>query len=109
MTSVTVETVDLRRALASVAPHAGHDEDLSTLMRVRLEVGPENLTVSATNRYTIGHAIVSVWDNNDGEVGSYFDFSPTDVKEILALFRGRTGDDDTPSDQLRIDVGAPSA
>lgn len=104
MSSITVETVDLRHALASVTPHASNDPDLPVLVRVRLEIGPENLTVSATNRYTIGHAIVSVWDNADGQVGVYFDLSPTDVREILALFRGKGSDDDGPSDQLMIDV-----
>jgi hypothetical protein len=103
MTSLTVETIDFRQALQAVTPHAGNDPELPVLMRVRLEVGPQNLTVSATQRYTLGHAIVTVWDNHDGELAT-FDLSPTDVKEILALFRGRPGDDDGPSNQLRLDV-----
>jgi len=103
MTSLTVATDDLRQALRSVAPHADPDPDFPPLHRVRLEVGPVNLTVSATNRYTVGHALVSVEDNHDGELAS-FDLSPQDVKEILALFKGKAGEGEQPDDTLRIDV-----
>jgi hypothetical protein len=96
---ITVGTEDLRLALRSVAPHADPDAGFPQLHRVRLEIGTENLTVSATNRYTIGHALVSIWDNADGEIGA-FDLSPTDIKEILVLFRGKAGDGDEPDNTL---------
>jgi hypothetical protein len=85
MTRITVETVDLRQALKAVAPHLDPDKDYPQLHRVRLAVGPVNLTVSATNRFTCGHALVSILENTDGDLAQ-IDLSPTDVKEILALF-----------------------
>lgn len=105
MTSITVGTGDLRAALTAVAPHADPDADFPPLHRIRFDIDPENLSLSATNRYTAGHAIVSIEDHGDGELAP-FDLSPTDVKEILALFRGRGGknDDEMPDDRLRIDI-----
>lgn len=102
MTTLTVSTGDLRQAFLSVAPHADPDAQFPQLHRVRLEVAGENLTVSATNRYTVGHAIVSIWDG-DGELKS-FDLSPTNVKEVLVLFKGKTDDEDGPGASLRIEV-----
>jgi hypothetical protein len=101
--NVTVETADLRAALRSVLPHVHPDKDYAQLHRVRLEVGPENVTVSATNRYTVGHALVSLWDNTDGELASV-DLSPIDVKEILTLFHARKAGHDEPDDTLRIEA-----
>lgn len=98
MTGIKVGTDDFRAALRSVAPHVDPDPDFPQLHRVRLTVGPENLTVSATNRYTLGHAIVSIWDNETGQVGEHVDLSPSDVKEILALFRGKGPGGDGPPD-----------
>ena len=99
----TVGTADLRLALRSVVPHVDPDPDFPQLHRVRLVVGPENVTVSATNRYTVGHALVSMWDNLDGEL-DHFDLSPTDVKEILVLFHGKANEGDEPDYTVRIDV-----
>ena len=103
MTSITVGTDDLRLALRAVAPHADPADDFPPLHRIRLDVGPVNLTVSATQRYTVGHALVSIEDNHDGDLG-HFDLSPQDVKEILALFKAGTPKDEHPDDKLRIDV-----
>lgn len=99
----TVGTADLRLALRAVAPHADPEADFPALHRVRLDLGGENLTVSATNRYTIGHALVSVWGNDDGEVAA-FDLSPTNIKEILVLFHGKAGDGDQPDNTVRLEV-----
>lgn len=98
-----VATVDFRLALKAVGPHVDPDADFAQLHRIRVDVGPVNVTVSATNRYTIGHALVSLWDNEDGEIG-FFDVSPQDAKEILALFPGKKGDGDDIGDSLRIEV-----
>lgn len=102
MTSFSVATKDLRQALASVLPHASPDPDDQVFNRLRVEVGPVNVTVTASTGYTVGHAIVSVLDNHDGEVGDPFDLSPVDVKELLALFK--TGKDTEFDQTLRVDV-----
>lgn len=99
----TVGTADLRLALRAVAPHADPDPDDTRLHRVRLDVGPENVTVSASQGYTVGHALVSMWDNFDGEIGP-FDLSPTDVKEILVLFHGKPNEGDEPDYTIRFEV-----
>jgi hypothetical protein len=99
----TVSTEDLRLALRSVGVHADPDDESPTLNRVRLDVGPENLTVSATNRFTAGHALVSIWDNGDGELGP-FDLTVTATKEILTLFKGKAGTGDEPDDSMMIEV-----
>lgn len=101
----TVATTDLRAALRSVAPHIAPD-DIPSMHRLRLDRGPVNLTVTASDAYTAGHAIVSVLDgdDDDGELGA-FDLSPQDVKEVLALFKGKGGNgDDDYGSLLRIDV-----
>ncbi|MGX7679095.1 hypothetical protein ACSMXN_09355 [Jatrophihabitans sp. DSM 45814] len=99
MTVVTVGTDDLRQALRAVSVHADPDPEFAQLHRVRLEIGSVNLTVTATNRYTVGHAIVSIEDG-DGEVAK-FDLSPQDVKEILGLFKGSK---DGQDEFLRLEV-----
>jgi hypothetical protein len=83
--------------------HASPDKDDGAMHRVRCDGRLENLTVTATNRFTAGMAIASIEDNHDGEL-SEFDLSPTDVKEILALFPGRRANDDDVGDTVRIDV-----
>jgi hypothetical protein len=104
VTSLTLSTEDFRDALRSVAVHASQDKDDGTLHRVRCDVGLENLTVTATNRYTAGMAIASIEKNHDGEVDVAFDLSPIDVKEILALFKGRRPGEEEVGDTLRLDV-----
>lgn len=99
----TVETEDLRSALQAVAPHAAKDKDHTALHRVRCTLDGENVTVTATNRFTAGLAIASVWDIADGEVGE-FDMSPTDVTQLLGLFRGTSGTDGEVGDTLELDV-----
>ena len=103
MTSLTLGTEDFRQALQSVAVHASSHASEEALHRVRCTVDTQNLTVTATNRYTAGMAIASIEDNHDGEL-SAFDLSPTDVKEILALFRGRKSSGEELGDTVRLDV-----
>lgn len=83
---ITVGTHDLRSALQAVAPHAFPRATSSDMHRIRCDIGPQNLTVTATNGHTAALAIVSIWTNHDGEVGP-FDISPTDASEILTLFK----------------------
>ncbi|TYP82043.1 DNA translocase FtsK [Blastococcus xanthinilyticus] len=102
MTSLTLSTEDFRDALRSVVVHAAPDKD-TTLHRIRCDVGPENLTITATNRYTAAMAIASIEDNHDGQLSS-FDLSPTDVKEILTLFKGRRPGEEDVGDTVRLEV-----
>jgi hypothetical protein len=102
MTSVMVETADLRQALKAVAPHLDPDKDFPQLHRVRLAVGPVNLTVSATNRFTCGHALVSIVENSAGDLAQ-IDLSPTDVREILALFPSSKAGELGDTIQLAVD------
>lgn len=86
MTSITVELADFRAALASVVVHADPDPEITSRHRIRLDIGGENVTVTATQGYTAALAIVSVQENHDGEL-SGFDLLPGDVKKILGLFK----------------------
>lgn len=103
MNRITVGTADLRNALTSVAPHADPDAKFPPLHRIHLAVDRVNVTVSATNRYTAAMGLVSVEDPDDEPAWS-FDLSPTDVKEILALFRGAPFDDDEVGETLQLKV-----
>jgi hypothetical protein len=103
---VTLGTNDLRLALKSVVQHVALDPDLQEIHRVRLEVGPVNVTVSATNRYTIGQAIVSVDEHGDGDL-SAFDLSPADVKDVLAMFPAPKKDE--PDGSVEIEVNSKHA
>ncbi|MCZ2837167.1 DNA translocase FtsK [Modestobacter sp. VKM Ac-2985] len=100
---ITVGTTDLRAALQAVAPHAYRKSNLADLHRIRCDIGTHNLTVTATNRWTAGMAIVSIWDNHDAEAGP-FDISPTDAAEILALFRGTGGGEEEAGDTLELEL-----
>lgn len=102
-TEITVGTADLRDALKSVIVHAGRDKDEPLLQRIRIVVRLGNLLVAATNRYTLGLALVSVWDNTYDDDGVIIDLPVTQVAEILAMFRAPTNqDDDAGDDDLRI-------
>lgn len=103
MNRITVGTADIRNALTSVAPHADPDAKFPPLHRVHLAVDKVNLTVTATNRYTAAMSLVSVEDPDEQPEWS-FDLSPTDVKEILALFRGAPFDDDEVGETLELKV-----
>jgi hypothetical protein len=98
--SIKVVTHDLRKALQAVAPHADPDADFPPLHRVRIEAGQVNATVTATNRYTAGHALISIEDPDD-EVW-HVDLSPTDVKEILTLFKSKGEDEGDDTLTLKV-------
>lgn len=101
-----VKLQDLRQALQAVAPHAEKDPHLSATHRVHFSATPENLFVQATNRYTVGMSIASVWEHELS--GSFeddqFDLTPETVKELLVLFHS-SGNKDELGDALRIEVG----
>lgn len=102
---VFVEIADLKAALKAVAPHADPDKDMYMLHRVNFVATRENLFVSATNRYSVGCALVSVWDSElTGSVADdQFDLTPAAVKEVALLFSEGKDKDDGAGD-LQIEV-----
>ena len=104
--SIEVQTTDLYSALCAVKPHVGDKEDLALLQAIHLVIHPDgNIYVMATDRYTLGLAVVSVWDDwlKTGEEVAV-DLSPEDVGDILHLFKPSKGDN--PENRLRLDVSA---
>ncbi|OZD74865.1 hypothetical protein CH273_25585 [Rhodococcus sp. 05-339-2] len=102
---ITVGTADLRAALSSVVVHAGNDEHLPTYTRVRLLVDPVNLWVMATDRFSMGQAIVSIWEQVEPGRAT-IDVLPEDVKKILSIFKAgkEKADSDAPEFQVRIEA-----
>lgn len=85
MTTFTANMQDLRQALRAAVLFAGKDPEVDMWHRVRLDVGPVNVQVWATNGYTAGLTIASIIDNGDGELDT-FDLAPAQVKDVLNLF-----------------------
>lgn len=106
--SVTVGTGDLRRALTAVRVHASADHEIPHIHRVRLMLDTENVVVVATDTFTAGMAIVSVWDTAGGidELPLTVDLAPGDVANILRIFTAGKEKDDIPDYQVRLDVTA---
>lgn len=98
----TVSSADIRAALSAVAVHADQSGEIPSLCRVRVDIGMDDLTVSATQQLSIGLATVEIDDNLDGEMG-VFDLALPHVKEIQQIFRPPTKD--TPDAALRFDIG----
>lgn len=84
MTSFVVDLADLRAALQAVTPHASKDKEDPRMRRVRLMPFGVNLEVGASDRFTIGLALVSLWDS-DGE-GDVIDLDPAEVHQVLTVF-----------------------
>ena len=95
MTEFTVGTTDFRAGLRAVLKHAHPIADHPFLSRVRLHVGRENLTLTATDRFSSGLAIVSIIapDNPDSEI---IDLSLDDCRSILSEFKGGREKNDEP-------------
>lgn len=85
MSSFVVDTRDVRQALNAVLPHAAKVAVIPELCHVRLLPGPQNLEVSATDRTTIGFAIVAILDLFDGELDP-IDLHVDDVRKVLSVF-----------------------
>lgn len=105
---ITVGTTDLRNALASVLPHTPQPKDWAEMARVRVSIDRENATLAATDRYTAGLAIVSVWDRGDGAADDgAFDLWRDDVRKILEVFKAgkEAKDADKPEYMTKIQVG----
>lgn len=104
-TEIGVGIADLRQALRSVAVHASPDKDLPVLQRVRLHITRDNVLVTATNRYTVAVAVVSVWHNAYDDDDVICDLTLAQVPEILAMFRSKgEKSDDEGDDDLRIRI-----
>ncbi len=104
MRSVTVGTTDFRAALQAVRVHVCTDPDLPAITRIRLSVDPVNVTVTATDRFTLGLAIVSVQEQPTGNDAYDVDLIPDDVAKILSIFKGGKEPGDSPEFLLRLDV-----
>lgn len=85
MTSMLVDLRDLRDALAAVRPHAAQAKHSAVLSSVRLTPQSHNVEVSATDRYTMALAIVSVLDY-DGAHATPIDLSASDIAKITTVF-----------------------
>ena len=111
MASILVGTNDLRAGLISVKVHGCTDQDLPALCRIRLDVGPENVTITATDRFTAGLAIVSVFahlnpedlEETDLPWVEVIDLTVDDVEKILSIFKCAKDKADEPEFLLRIE------
>ncbi len=103
-----VNTLDIRRALQSVIPHASNDANTPSICGVNFTATRDNLYLTATNRYTLGHAIASVWEGQrlTGDPNDDSFMLTTDVaRELLALFKsGGNSPDEEIGEALRITV-----
>lgn len=104
--SVEVELLDWHRALNAVKGHAADPKkDVPMLARVHVRIEPDgNAYLMATDRTTVGLAIVTVWEDHvaTGELVS-FDLTSEDVGKLLAVFKPRKGGEE---DRLRLDIAA---
>ncbi|QOH55227.1 hypothetical protein [Rhodococcus rhodochrous] len=108
MTVIGVSTHDLRRACTAVAPHANPKVEI--LDRVRFTIDPHNITLTATDGWTSGLAIVSVWESEDDIVpipddGVIVDLAPEQIRKILSVFKAPADKGEEPEAILRIEVG----
>jgi hypothetical protein len=104
--SVEVQTTDLYAALKAIHVHTATDDDLPLLQGVHVSIRPDgNAYLMATDRFTAGLAVVSIWDDHLGtgeEVD--VDLSQENVSDLLHLFKPRKND--PPEAALRLDVSA---
>lgn len=108
MATVVVATHDLRRACTAVVKHAHPKAE--QLCRVRVEIGTQNLTLTATDGWTSGLAIASVWESENDLVplppeGELVDLAPEQVRKILSVFKAPADKGDEPEAMLQIETG----
>ena len=99
MTTIGVSTHDLRRACTAVIPHAHPKDEL--LHRIRITIDRHNITLTATDGWTAGLAIASVWESEHDLVpipddGVLVDLAPEQIKKILAVFKAPADKGDEP-------------
>lgn len=104
---ITVNTKDLRQALASVIPHA-HDDPETKLNRLRCTATGDLLYVQAASGITAATAVVSVWDVgalSGSPEDDVFDMSVATAKKILAIFKAsKKQPDDEMGEAMTITV-----
>lgn len=101
---VLVETSDLRAALSSVVVHADINPEYLARHQVYIEVDTENVTITATDGMSSALAIVSVFSNNSGVLGTV-GLVPADVKKILQIHQGgKKPAEDEPQHMLQLQV-----
>lgn len=101
---VLVETSDLRAALSSVLVHADPNPEFLARHQIYMDVGTENVTITATDGMSSALAIVSVHANNSGVLGQV-GLVPSDVKKLLAIHQGgKKGGEDEPQHILQLQV-----
>ncbi|OZC62120.1 hypothetical protein CH267_00840 [Rhodococcus sp. 06-621-2] len=104
MTGMIVGTGDFRAALLSVLPHAASSEkEPDSLKRIRLEPDDQNVTITATDGFSAGLAIASIWEHTAAELFT-IEITPDDASKILNLFKGGTEKNDEPEHLLRIEL-----
>lgn len=102
--TIKVGTGDFRQALTAVRVHACADAEVPTIHRIRLAIDRENLTVTATDMYTAGLAIVSIWDGPGPDETVTVDLLPDDVAKLLTIHKGGKDKADEPELMLRLDI-----
>lgn len=103
--SIQVGTADFRNALVAVRAHASTDADIPTVHRIRFAIGRENMVVTATDMFTAGLALVSVWET-DTDRPLTVDVLPDDVTQLLRIFGAVKEKADEPEHMLRFDITA---
>ena len=111
-TEVLLDTADLRAALLAVRPHAStHKDDHPALRGLRLRIEPpHHVYVMATDRYTLGLARVSVWEDiaRYGDQGTVeIDLTADDCTDVLRIFRAPSKDDSARDERIRVRVDDP--
>lgn len=102
MTTITVGTADLRAALTAVRAHASTDKEAYELHRLRLSAIGEHIVVCATDRFTVGLAIASVWEPVDEPCN--LELLPSDIGQLLSIFKAGKESGDEPQYLLRLDI-----
>lgn len=103
MTGIVVGTNDFRAALSTVAVHAYPDGDLPSINRIRIDPDNENVTVTATDRFSAALALASITMHTEPELDP-IDLSPDDAAKILSLFKAGKEKRDEPEYLLRIET-----
>lgn len=105
-TTLVVGTADLRHALTAVRVHASTDREDPQFNRVRLTFDSENVAVTASDRFTAGLALASIWDGAESDIPDALvvELAPEDVVSILRIFRAGKESGDEPDYMLRFEI-----
>lgn len=108
MTNICVATHDFRRACTAVVKHA--NPKVETLNRVRAQIDRHNFHLTATDGWTSGLAIVSVWESENDLVpipadGVVVDLAPDQIRKILSVFKAPADKSEEPEAIIEIEIG----